>query len=324
MICRRPYALAAAALALSLMHGVQAADNFPTRSVRIVVPVAAGGWGDMTTRLIAERMSAELGQPVVVENRTGAGGLVGIRHVKSENPDGYTLVSTGGTIAIQQALNADPGYDAMKDFVMVGHMVRSPALAIASTTTPYNNMAELFAAAKDNPGQISYGSAGVGTTTHIAAEMLLRQVGVKMLHVPYKGNGAAMPDVVAGRIGFMIDAYSSSAANLNGGRLRALGAASSESMKALPDVLTIASQGAPGYQYYYWLGLFAPAGTPVQAVNAISGALRKALNDPKLRDRLESNGSEPYFLAPDDFRAFVQQEIHDTTALVEDLNLPKQ
>ncbi|ALM87011.1 ABC transporter substrate-binding protein [Bordetella sp. N] len=278
----------------------------------------------MTTRLIAERMGAELKQAVIVENRTGAGGLVGIRYIKSEPADGYNLLVTGGTIAIQQALTAEPGYDAMKDFVAVGSLVRSPALAITGASSPYKSMTDLLAAAKANPNQISYGSAGVGTTTHIAAEMLLRQAGVKMLHVPYKGNGAAMPDVIAGRVSFMIDAYSSSAANLNGGRLKGLGVTAETPIKALPGVPTVASQGLPGFQYYYWLGVFAPAGTPDQAVKVLSSALQKALSDPKLSARLQADGSEPYFLTPPAFKEFLSKEITDTDTLIKTLNIPKE
>jgi tripartite-type tricarboxylate transporter receptor subunit TctC len=320
----KAWVVAGLAVCAQIPCGAQAADDFPARPVRLVVPVAAGGWGDVTTRLIAERMATALKQAVIVENRTGAGGLVGIRYVKFEPADGYTLLATGGTIAIQQSLAAVPGYDAMKDFVAVGAMVRSPALVITSASSPYKSMADLLAAAKAKPNQISYGSAGVGTTTHIAAEMLLRQAGVQMLHVPYKGNGAAMPDVIAGRVSFMVDAYSSSAANLHGGRLKALGLTAEAPMKALPDVPTVASQGLPGFQYYYWLGLFAPAGTPDRAVAAISAALQQALNDPKLRARLQSDGTEPYFLAPPAFKDFLGKEITDTADLIKTLDIPKQ
>lgn len=324
MMLSKKFAVSGIAALMWLSCSAQAADEFPTRAVRLVVPVAAGGWGDVTTRLIAERMAAELKQPVVVENRTGAGGLVGIRYVKSEPSDGYTLLATGGTIAIQQALSSSPGYDARKDFVAVGTMVRSPALVVTGASAPYKTLGELLAAAKAKPNQISYGSAGVGTTTHIAAEMMLRQAGVQMLHVPYKGNGAAMPDVIAGRVSFMVDAYSSSAANIHGGRLRGLGATADVPIKALADVPTVESQGLQGFRYYYWLGLFAPAGTPDQAVNAISSALKKALDDPKLRARLQSDGTEPYFLSAPEFKTFLGKELTDTAALINDLNIPKQ
>jgi tripartite-type tricarboxylate transporter receptor subunit TctC len=313
-----------AAMMLTLSAGAHAADAYPSRAIRVVVPVAAGGWGDVTTRVIVQRLGEELGQPVVVENRTGAGGLVGIRYTKAEQPDGYTLLVTGGTIAIQQALSLDPGYDALKDFVAVGSMVRSPAVVIAGADSKYKTLPELIAAAKANPNQISYGSAGVGTTTHIAAEMLLRKAGVEMLNVPYKGNGAAMPDVIAGRVSFMVDAYGSSASNLGGGRLRALGVTADEPMKVLPKVPTVASQGLPGFSYYYWLGLFAPAGTPNEVVRKLSSALGRALDDPKIKARLQSDGSEPYFLPSAEFVTFLRKEVADTRTLIEELNLPKQ
>ncbi|CAM4132821.1 Extra-cytoplasmic solute receptor [Bordetella tumbae] len=313
-----------ASLMLTCSVGAFGADAYPSRPIRVVVPVAAGGWGDVTTRIIAQRMAEELGQPVVVENRTGAGGLVGIRYTKGEHPDGYTVLATGGTIAIQQALNAQPGYEANKDFVAVASMVRSPAIVVAGADSAYKTLPELIEAARAKPNQISYGSAGVGTTTHIAAEMLLRRADVQMLHVPYKGNGAAMPDVIAGRLSFMIDAYGSSASNLEGGRLRALGVTADKPLNVLPKVPTVASAGLPGFEYYYWLGLFAPAGTPEDIVKVLSEALRRSLDDPKIKARLQSDGTEPYFLAPAEFKVFLSKEVSDTASLIKDLALPKQ
>ncbi|NYE23159.1 Bug family tripartite tricarboxylate transporter substrate binding protein [Pigmentiphaga litoralis] len=313
-----------ATLSLTFAAQVSASDTYPSRPIRVVVPVAAGGWGDASTRIVAQRMAEELGQPVVVENRTGAGGLLGIRHTKAEAPDGYTLMSTGGTIAIQQALSNDPGYDTLKDFTAVGSMVRSPAIVVTSAASPYKTMPELIAAARANPQKISYGSAGVGTTTHIAAEMLLRKAGVKMMHVPYKGNGAAMPDVIAGRVSFMIDAYGSSASNIGGGRLRALGVTSDTPMNALPNVPVVASEGVPGFKYYYWLGLFAPAGVPPDVVAKLSGALKKALSDPKIEARLQSDGTENAFMAPAEFSTFLRKEVAETASLINDLGLPKE
>jgi tripartite-type tricarboxylate transporter receptor subunit TctC len=224
-------------------------SDYPNRTTRIIVPVSPGGWGDVTTRLIAQRLGEVLGQGVLVDNRTGSGGLVGIRYTKEQRPDGYTLMSTGSTISIQQAVNQDPGYDALRDFSLIGTMARSPALVVTSAQSRYKNLTDLIVSGKAHPGQISFGSAGVGTTTHIAAAMMLRQVGVQMLHIPYKGNGAAMSDVVAGRVGFVIDAYGSSATGLHGGLLRALAVTADSRLSVLPDVPTAAQKGLPSLTY---------------------------------------------------------------------------
>ena len=316
--------LLAGAIALACSASAVAADPFPVRPVRIVVPVAAGGWGDLATRLVAQRMSEKLGQPVIVENRTGAGGLLGIRSVKTAPADGYTLVSTGGTMAIQAALKLEPGYDPLKDFIGVGSMVRSPALMVVGPGQPEKKLADLMAQAKANPNKLSYASAGIGTATHIAGEMFLRDSGLKMLHVPYKGNGAAMPDVAGGRVSMMFDAFGSSASLLKGGQLRALGVTSTARLPALPDVPTIAEQGVPRFSYYFWLGIFAPAGTPKDVTQKLSDALRSALASSDLKERLQAAGTEAMPMSPEEFKEFVKQEVVQTNKLVAELGLPKE
>ena len=313
----------AGALAFSSASAL-AADALPTKPIRIVVPVAAGGWGDVTTRLVAQRMSERLRQPVIVENRTGAGGQIGIRSVKMAPADGYTLVSTGGTLAIQAALKAEPGYDPLKDFVGVGSMVRSPALLVVGSAQPDKTLADLMAQAKAHPGKLTYASAGIGTATHIPAEMFLRDSGLKMLHVPYKGNGAALPDLVGGRVNMMFDAFASSASLMKGGQLRALGVTSTKRLPALPDVPTIAEQGVPQFSYYYWLGLFAPAGTPKDVIQRLAEALRSALYSSDLKARLQADGTEPLLMTTEAFKEFVKQEVVNTNKLVGELGLPKE
>ena len=300
----------AVALALAAVTAlpVLAADTFPSRPIRIVVATAAGGWGDNTVRLVGQKLSEKLGQPVVIDNRPGADGLVGIRHVKSAPADGYTLLSTGATIMLQPTVKKDPGYDLAKDFVGVGGMARSPAVLVVSATRPEKSVADLVKNATAEPGGLSYGSAGVGSATHIPAEMFLQQSHLTMLHVPYKGNGAGLADLIAGRVSVMFDAYSSSVGNLKGGRLRALAVTSQARLPALPEVPTLAEQGLPGFSYYYWLGLFAPAGTPPQVVQRINTALREALASPELRDRMQSEATEPFVMAPAEFDTYLRGE----------------
>lgn len=320
-ILRAMFGAVAAALACT---SSLAGDAFPSRPVRLIVPVAAGGWGDLSTRLVGQKLSQELGQAVLVENRTGAGGLVGIRYVKSSPADGYTVVVTGGTMPIQAALSAEPGFDPLKDFIPVGAMVRSPAIIVVGANQPAHRLTDLMAQAKADPNKVSYASAGVGTTTHIAAEMLLRQTHLEMLHVPYKGNGAAMTDVISGRVAMMIDAYGSSAGNLAGGRMRAVAVTSTTRLKALPEVPTVIEQGVPGFTYYFWLGVFAPAGTPADVVKKLSASLTRTLNDPQLKERLQVDATEPMLMSQAEFGSYFRREVTDTNALVQALGIPKQ
>ncbi|WP_332311201.1 tripartite tricarboxylate transporter substrate binding protein [Burkholderia multivorans] len=298
--------------------------EFPSRTIRIIVPVSAGGWGDVTTRVVAQKLGEVLGQSILVDNRTGAGGLVGIRYTKEQPADGYTLMSTGSTISIQEAVNKEPGYDALKDFTLIGTFARAPALVIAGAKSSYKSLGDLVADAKAHPGKISFGSAGIGTTTHIAAATMLKQANLQMQHVPYKGNGAAMPDVIAGRVSFMVDAYGSSAAGLHGGLLRALAVTSDSRLPVLPDVPTAAQQGLPGFTYYYWLGLFAPAGTPKDVVKKINDALVKVLGDPALKAKLEAQGTEPFYKTTADSAAFLKKDLTDNQDMIRTMGVPKQ
>ncbi|RKR45225.1 tripartite tricarboxylate transporter substrate binding protein [Paraburkholderia sp. BL17N1] len=310
--------------ATSAFSGNASSADFPSRTIRIIVPVSAGGWGDVTTRVFAQKLGEVLGQSVLVDNRTGAGGLVGIRYTKEQPADGYTLMSTGSTISIQEALNKEPGFDALKDFTLVGSFARSPALVVAGAKSNYKSFSDLVADAKAHPGQISYGSAGIGTTTHIAAAMMLKQANLQMQHVPYKGNGAAMPDVIAGRVSFMIDAYGSSAAGLHGGLLKALAVTSDSRLPVLADVPTTAQQGLPGFTYYYWLGLFAPAGTPPDVIKKLNDAMAKVLSDPTLKAKLEAQGTEPFYKTTADSASFLKKDLTDNQNMIKTMGIPKQ
>jgi tripartite-type tricarboxylate transporter receptor subunit TctC len=312
------------ATVIGTFPAVASSADYPSRTIRIIVPVSAGGWGDVTTRVVAQKLGEVLGQSVLVDNRTGAGGLVGIRYTKEQPADGYTLMSTGSTISIQEALNKEPGYDALKDFTLVGTFARSPALIVAGAKSPFKGLSDLVADSKAHPGQITYGSAGIGTTTHIAAAMMLKQGNLQMQHVPFKGNGAAMPEVIAGRVNFLVDAYGSSAAGLHGGLLKALAVTSDSRLPVLPDVPTTAQQGLPGFTYYYWLGLFAPVGVPADVVKKINDALAKVLADPALKAKLEAQGNEPFYKTPIDSAAFLKKDLTDNQNMINTMGIPKQ
>jgi tripartite-type tricarboxylate transporter receptor subunit TctC len=320
----KKFAIGMLIAAASGYSGIASSADYPSRTIRIIVPVSAGGWGDVTTRVVAQKLGEVLGQSVLVDNRTGAGGLVGIRYTKEQPADGYTLMSTGSTISIQEALNKEPGFDALKDFTLVGTFARSPALIVAGAKSSYKSLSDLIADAKAHPGQITYGSAGIGTTTHIAAAMMLKQAKLQMQHVPFKGNGAAMPDVIAGRVSFMIDAYGSSAAGLHGGLLKALAVTSDSRLPVLADVPTAAQQGLAGFTYYYWLGLFAPAGTPKDVVKKLNDAMAKVLSDPALKAKLEAQGTEPFYKTTADSGTFLNKDLTDNQDMIKAMGIPKQ
>ena len=301
-----------------------AAEPFPTKPVRIVVTSATGGLLDMTTRIVARQMGEKLGQPVIVGNRAGAGGLIAIRSVRTAPVDGYTLLAATGTVAIQPAVMRDPGYDLLKDFTGVGPMTRSPLLMLTAPDQPDKNVVDFLARAKANPGKQTYASAGVGTATHLGPALFALRAGVDLLHVPYKGNPAAWPDVISGRVGTIFEPYGSGASMMREGRLRALGISSNARLKVLPEIATIAEQGVPDYSYHIWIGLLAPAGTPKDIVRRLSDALRSALSRPDLSEQFRNEGSETMSMSVEEFDAFLTREVSALSKLVADLGVPKQ
>ena len=318
------WSIGSAFFGLWVAQSALAAGSFPTRPVRILVNTAPGGLTDVTTRLIAQKMSETLQQTVFVENRAGGDGLIGIRTLKAAPADGYTLLASAGTIAFQMAVKQDPGYDLLKDFTGIGLMGRSPFLLVTEPKQPYKTLPDLIAAARSSPNSITYASAGVGTAPHLAAEIFLQQTGIKLLHVPYKGNGAAMPDVMSGRVTTIFEAYGSSGAKIKAGQLKALGVTSTARIASLPDVPTFAEQGVPNFNYYTWLCLVAPAGTPKDVVFRLSEALRAATSDKGIRDRYRVDGLETVDMSPEEFNRFMESEVKQVTKLVSDLGLPKQ
>jgi len=316
--------LAAAALALGVIRPACGADPFPSKPIKIIVNTAPGGFTDIVARLAAQYMAEYLKQPVVVDDRAGGDGMIAIRTVKAAPADGYTLLAATGTAAQQMALRLDPGYDLLKDFSGIGIISRTPFLMVVGSVQPDKTMAEFLARAKANPGSISYASAGVGTVPHFATERLLSQVGVKITHVPYKGNAPALADVIGGRVQMIFDTYGSSSQQVKAGQFRVLGVTSATRLGVLPDVPTIAEQGVPGYSYYTWVALYAPAGTPHETVNKLYLALKYAKVKPAIVDRFKSDGMESVDMAPDQFMQFLANEIEQNQKIVKDLGLEKQ
>jgi tripartite-type tricarboxylate transporter receptor subunit TctC len=310
------------ALALGAASSI-AADPYPSRPIRIIVPFAPGGLIDVTSRFVAQKMQESLGQPVVVENRTGADGLIGIRAAKAAPADGYTLLATSNAFALSLATKLDPGYEE-KDFVGIGGMNEAALIMVAASSQPDTTLAQFLARAKAKPDSMSFASGGVGTSTWMAAAMLLSQVGVKMVHVPYKGVAAAAPDVQAGRVNMMFDNANTAGQRIKEGKLRAYGVASPKRLSDYPDIPTMAEQGLPHFNYSSYCGLIAPAGTPAEIVKTLSQALRAATSSEEFREFNRRLGSEPLTLPGDAFKERLKQDAANATRLVSEASIPKQ
>ncbi|MFO1143015.1 MAG: tripartite tricarboxylate transporter substrate binding protein [Amaricoccus sp.] len=315
--------LAAAAVGFLGLGETAAAQNFPDKAIRIIVPTAPGGTLDLTTRLFAEKMGEDLGQAIVVENRPGGDTIPGSVVVKNSPADGYTLLSQAPGLLLVPQLRFDPPWDPLTDFTGVGMMAEFPWILVIGNDQPDQTTADLVARAKANPGGLTFASAGVGSPPHIAAARFLLAAGVEMLHAPYKGNGAALPDVVAGRVDMIMDGYVSSASYLDGKRLRALAVTSPNRIEPLPDVPTLEEQGID-FSTLSWLALVAPAGTPPEVVDRLNEAMQHAAADPDLAARLRADGSEPATYTAAEFNQLLADQYGELTGVIDTLHLEKQ
>jgi tripartite-type tricarboxylate transporter receptor subunit TctC len=315
--------LALAALAVAYAAHVHSQTGaYPTRAIRIVVPFAPGGNVDLVARGIAPRMSESLGQQVVVDNRPGSSGILGAQLVAKAPPDGYTVLAVANTFAVVPSLVSKPGYDPLKDFAGVSLTCLVPQVLVVNPSLPVRSIKELIALAKTRPGQLSYASAGVGGTGHMAAELFNRHVGVKMLHVPYKGNAQAIVDVIAGNVTMMFDQVSTSTPHIKAGKLRGLAVTSKNRSPLLPDLPTIDQSGAPGFEDITFNGLAAPAGTPRDILMRLNAEVAKAVRTPALRDRFIELGVELTSSAtPDEFSAYIKAEFDKKARLAREAGI---
>jgi len=310
----RRAAAAAAALALVVAigtaHAAGPADTFPSRPVRLVVPFTPGGSTDILARAIGQKVAEAWGQPVVIENKPGAGGNVGVELVAKSAPDGYTIVMGHiGTFAANPALYKALPYDPIRDFAPITLVAMVPNVLVVGPAVESRTLADLIALAKANPGKLDYGSGGNGSAAHLATEYFKLRTGVSLQHVPYKGTGPAIADLLGGQIGLMITGALPLMQHIKSGKLRALAVASPTRLSILPDVPTVAESGYPGFAAVQWYGLFAPAATPKDVVAKIHRDAVRALKDPAVAERLASEGAEPVGDTPEHFGAFVRSEI---------------
>src|SRR5712691_8814198 len=288
----------------------QSTADYPHRAIRIIVPLAAGGNVDIVARTLADQISKNLGQPVLVENRPGASSLVGTQFVAKSAADGYTLLAIANTFATVPLIVPDPGYDPLKDFTGVTLTCLVPQVLVVNPSLPAQSVKELIALARAQPGEISYASSGNGSTGHMAAELFNRQTGVKMLHVPYKGNSQAIVDVIGGQVAMMYDQVSTSTPHIKAGKLRALAVTSLARSPLLPEVPTVDEAGVPGYEDITFNGLVAPAGTPRAARVLINRAVAEAVRAPDLYKRFIERGVELRASAsPEEFTEHVRAEL---------------
>jgi tripartite-type tricarboxylate transporter receptor subunit TctC len=297
-----------AALALACAS-VNAQQDYPNKPIRVIVPSVAGGGTDSSTRIVVGKLGESLGQRVVVDNRPGAGSIIGTEMVAKSPPDGYTLLAAISSMTIQPSMTRNLSFDPVKDFAPVSVFVRLPNMLVGHPSLQPRNVKELVAFAKARPGQLSFASAGTGSNLHLCMEMFLSMTGLKMVHVPYKGASQAVADVSAGYVPFMITNMITGTAQVKAGRLRAYGVTSAKRSDAAPDVPTIAEQGVTGYEAVQWYGLMAPAGTPREIVAKLHKGVVFALQDKAVKDLFHASGADPVGNTPEEFSALVRSEV---------------
>ena len=301
----------AAAVAVGILAGaaLAAAAEYPARPITLVVPYAAGGGNDVIARIVAERMSASLGQPVVVENRGGAGGTIATRQVAKAAPDGYTLLIATSSLAINPSLYPNVGYDPRKDFAPVGLIASSSNVVLVHPSVPARSIASLVLLAKDRPGKLDFASTGNGSSVHLAAELFAGMAGIRINHVPYKGSGPALNDLVGGHVAMMFSTMASAVGLVRDGtKVRALAVTGAARSALFPDLPTVAEAGLPGYEAVLHYGIVAPAGAPRPVIEKLNAALNAALATDDVKRRLSVEGAETLPLGPDDYAADIARE----------------
>ncbi|MEO7726305.1 MAG: tripartite tricarboxylate transporter substrate binding protein [Burkholderiales bacterium] len=319
---RSPFAAGAAGLFVLTAALTAQAQTFPNRPVRLIVTYTAGGPADIAARALAQKLSEAWRQQVVVDNRAGAGGIIGTELVAKAAPDGYTLLhGTAAGLIINPLLIKKLPYDTFRDFAPVSMVVIVPQLLVVHPGVPAATLKELIALAKASPGRLNYASVGVGSPNHLGMELLKSMAGIDMVHVPYKGATPAMADLIAGQVQLAFNGMASVLPQIASGKMRALAIGSARRSAAAPDVPTVAEAGLPGFEYTAWNGNFAPAGTPPALVAKISSDIRSALAAPDVAQRLASLGSEPSGSTPAQFAAYVKEDHARWSRVVKTLGL---
>ena len=285
------------------------AQDYPTKPIKIVVPFAAGGPADIYARFIGARLADALGQPIVVDDRPGAGSINGTDLVAKSAPDGYTLLLMSNTHTVNETLIPNRPYQLMRDFVPVATINYSDLVLVVHPSTGFTTVSELVRFAKANPGKLNYASSGPGTPYHMAGELFKAMAGVDIVHVPYKGSSGARTDILGGQVQMMFDAVTTMSEHARTGRVTALGTTGKTRSAVLPNVPTISEAGVAGYDAVIWLGLMAPKGTPQQIVNRLNAEITKIQNRPEVRQEWLSQGAMPMVMTPDEFGRYLDEDI---------------
>ena len=304
LLRRRFLNLATGALAFATTRDVAWAQVFPARPIKIVVPFAPGGVGDILMRVAGQTLQERLGQPVIVENRPGAGGNLGTELVSKAPGDGYTLLSMGAVNAINATYYDKLNFDFIRDIAPVAGIIRGPLFMVVNPSVPTQTVPEFIAYAKANPGKIALASSGIGTAPHLSGELFKMMVGVDMIHVPYRSEGPALTDLLSGQVHVMFANPPASFEHIRAGRLRALAVTSAETTAALPGVPTL-TNFVPGYEVTSWLGVGAPRSTPKEIIEKLNREFNATLTDPKMLNRIAGFGTAPLVLTPDELAAFI-------------------
>jgi tripartite-type tricarboxylate transporter receptor subunit TctC len=314
--------LVAAAAALSAL--VAQAQEYPVKTIRLIVPLTAGAGADIAGRIVAQRMSEHWKQPVIVENRPGAGGQIGTSAVVKAEPDGHTLLVQSSSHSANPAIYRNLPYDPLKDLIDVAILGKTPYVMVSAGNGPYRSLKALIDAARAKPGEIAYSSAGVGTSTHLAAEYLIGLAGVRMIHVPFKGSPEALQDVLGGRSAFYMAPVNVGLGLVKEGKLHPLGVSTRARAEVLPQVPTLAEQGLPDYEVTLWFGMWAPAGTPAAVVQKLNAAVNAIVQEPQVREQFAKLGIQPSPMKPEEFARFVRAEIGVYKRIVEQARIEPQ
>jgi tripartite-type tricarboxylate transporter receptor subunit TctC len=313
-------ALVAAAALLS----PAAAQDYPTKAVKIIVPFGAGGPADIYARVIGQYLQDTLKQSFVIEDRPGAGSIIGTAEVAKAEPDGYTLLMMSNTHTVNETLRPNRPYQLLRDFVPVAPVNYSDLIMVVHPSVPAKNLQEFLALLKSKPGDLNYASSGLGTPYHMAGELFKAMSGTNIVHVPHKASGDARTAVLGGHVQMMIDAITTTAPTVQGGQLRALGTTGKTRSNLMPDVPTIAEAGVPGYEATIWLGLMAPAGTPQPIVDKLNAEVHKVLMRPEVKDAWGKQGAVPIVMSPAEFGAYIKGDIEKWAKVIQTAGIKPQ
>ena len=317
--------VASALVWLGLFAAPSAAQSaYPSRPVRIVVPSPPAGGTDIVARVLADHFSKAMGAQFFVENRPGAGNMIGIESVARSAPDGYTLLMVASTLSLNSVLYKKVSYDPVRDFAPIMQVASAPNVLIINPSLPARTLNEFIALAKQNPGQLTYGTPGIGTSPHMCMELLMSMAGIKLQHIPYRGTVPALTDVMSGQINGMFSTALSAKPQVDAGKVRALGLSSNKRSEALPSVLPIAEVGVPGYDATQWYGLLAPAGTPPDIIARIHAEAAKALSAHDVKEKLANDGAEPVGNSPAEFAAHIKNELEKWTKVAKAAGIEPQ